>query len=143
MRKTIFAIIAFACIISSVLTVVVLRTYEHYSNNISDMKDEVIYRISAKETHNEAIRRMDEEAYANNYTGVAEISLPIGSDELTWNACYINGNRVSAEDYDEWVYNLTDDYCNALSDAEETIEEQNDQLNNITLADWFNCNFRG
>lgn len=141
MKKTIFAIVALVAIISSVLTVVVLRTFNNYSDEISDMKDEVVYRIGAKETHIDAIRKMDTKAESENYTGVAEISLDVGGDTLTWNACYINGERVSAENFDEWIYKITDEYNNAINKADETITEQENRLNNITLADWFNCKF--
>ena len=141
MKKTIFAIVALVAIISSVLTVVVLRTYENHSDDISDMRNEVAYRVNAKEIHNEAIRVMDEDANARHFTGIEESSATVGDDVLTWSACYINGERVSAEEYNEWVYEVTENYSNMIDEADETIEEQENRLNNITLADWFNCKF--
>ncbi|MBP5596287.1 MAG: hypothetical protein J6Y02_12950 [Pseudobutyrivibrio sp.] len=141
MKKTIFAIVALVAIISSVLTVVVLRTYEAHSDDISDMRNEVAYRVNAKEIHNEAIRVMDEDANARHFTGIEESTATVGSDVLTWSACYINGKRVSAEEYNDWILEITDKYNNAINEADETIEEQENRLNNITLADWFNCKF--
>lgn len=141
MKKTIFAIVALAAIISSVLTVVVLRTYEAHSDEISDMRDEVNYMVNAKEMHKEAIRMMDEDAEASNFTGVSETTARVGSDVLTWSACYLNGYRVTAEAYNEWIFKITENYNETINEADETIEEQENRLNNITLADWFNCKF--
>ena len=139
MKRTIFAIIL--VIVTSVLTVMLMRTYEAHSEDISDMRTEVAYRVNAKEIHNEAIRVMDEDANARHFTGIEESSATVGSDVLTWSACYINGERVSAEEYNDWVLEITEKYNNAINEADETIEEQENRLNNITLRDWLNCKF--
>ncbi len=141
MKKTIFAIVALVAIISSVLTMIVLRTFEKHSDDISNVGQEVAYRVNAKEIHNEAIRVMDEDANARHFTGISESEMNVGDDVLTWSACYINGERVSAEEYNEWVYEVTENYSNMIDEADETIEEQENRLNNITLADWLNCKF--
>ena len=141
MEKTIFAIVALAAIMSSVLTVVVLKTFNKYSDDITDMRSEVEYRVNAKEIHNKAMHVMDEDANARNFTGISESSATVGGEVLTWSACYINGERVSADEYNEWVFEITDEYNNAIDEADDTITEQENRLNNITLADYFRCKF--
>ena len=141
MKKTIFAVIIVVAIISSVITGIGMNVYNAHKKDLVDLTNEIAYRYNAKEVHEEAMQRMDTEASANNYTGIASVSAKCGTDTLTWNACYINGSRVDAEEFNTWIYDITDEYADALSNAEDTIEEQDDRLSNITLSDWLECKF--
>ena len=143
MKKTIFAIVALVAIVSSVLTVVVLRTYESHEDDIYNIKSEINYMMDAKDFYISANESMDEEARKKNFTGIDTYSRSAGDTVISLNACYINGKRVSGHEYNEWVYKITDEYNNTIDEANDTITEQENRLNNITLADWFNCKFGG
>ena len=143
MKKTIFAIVALVAIVSSILTVLGMNVLNAHRDDIVNFNEDVIYTVTAKSEYERINRSMDNTAYDHNTTGVLSVTTNVGGDEIVYSACYINGERVSSEDYNEWIYSITDEYANVLDEAQNTVEEQENRLNNITLADWFNCKFGG